>query len=243
MGKDLNSLHNNAQRAYIDLMNQAPHIEVSLDKKKLQQIAANRLRLKTSIDVKVEHVLKSSPQNASYTSSKIQKGIVQIYAAQATEITHLVSTKKLATRTRMNQIGTLQCPSKTRWCSHINSLPSLLTMYNATSTLQELKSTFNEHVVELLTLTTALDPKEFFKLFDIDKICIPVNKFYPEDFSQKENHLDLKKKISALFGLCKSLVESGKSVMYPLVDRLIRLILTLLVSTTFSKCAFSAMKI
>nr|KJB66748.1 hypothetical protein B456_010G155800 [Gossypium raimondii] len=81
--------------------------------------------------------------------------------------------------------------------------------------LQELKSRFNEHVVELLTLTTALDPKEFFKLFDIDKICIPIN----------------------------NLVESGKSVMYPLVDRLIRLILTLLVSTAFSKCALSAMKI
>ncbi|KAH1091364.1 hypothetical protein J1N35_018621 [Gossypium stocksii] len=52
--------------------------------------------------------------------------------------------------------------------------------------LQELKSKFNEHVVELLTLTTTLDPKEFFKLFDIDKICILVNKFYPKDFSQQE---------------------------------------------------------
>ncbi|KAH1056689.1 hypothetical protein J1N35_034754, partial [Gossypium stocksii] len=52
--------------------------------------------------------------------------------------------------------------------------------------LQVLKSRFNENVVELLTLTTALDPKEFFKLLDIDKICILVNKFYPEDFSQQE---------------------------------------------------------
>ncbi|KAH1096126.1 hypothetical protein J1N35_013047 [Gossypium stocksii] len=41
----------------------------------------------------------------------------------------------------------------------------------------------------------------------------------------------------------RSLVESGKSVMYPFVDRLIRLILTLPVSTTSSKRAFSAMKI
>ncbi|TYI36023.1 hypothetical protein ES332_A03G114400v1 [Gossypium tomentosum] len=108
--------------------------------------------------------------------------------------------------------------------------------------LQELKSRFNENVVELLTLTTALDPKEFFKLFDIDKICILVNKFYPEDFSQQEKerlpyelkhyeldvskHPDLRK-VSTLSELCRSLVESGKSVMYPLVDRLIRLILTL----------------
>ncbi|KAG4110841.1 hypothetical protein ERO13_D13G071650v2 [Gossypium hirsutum] len=98
MGKDMNSLHNNAQRAY--------------------QIATNCLRLKSNIDVvrwlsfqgcafrghdessglknrgnflellsllvsydeKVEDVLESAPQNASYTSSTIQKEIWQIYA-------------------------------------------------------------------------------------------------------------------------------------------------------------------
>ncbi|TYH12885.1 hypothetical protein ES288_A06G101500v1 [Gossypium darwinii] len=124
--------------------------------------------------------------------------------------------------------------------------------------LQELKSRFNENVVELLTLTTALDPKEFFKLFDIDKICILVNKFYPEDFSQQEKerlpyelkhyeldvckHSDLRK-ISTLSELCRSLVESGKSFMYPFVDRLICLILTLPVSIASSEHAFSAMKI
>ncbi|KAK8349683.1 hypothetical protein V6Z11_A06G161000 [Gossypium hirsutum] len=94
--------------------------------------------------------------------------------------------------------------------------------------LQELKSRFNENVVELLTLTTALDPKEFFKLFDIDKICIL--------------HPDLRK-ISTLSELCRSLVESGKSVMYPFIDRLILLILTLPVSTASSERAFSVMKI
>ncbi|TYG65323.1 hypothetical protein ES288_D06G177700v1 [Gossypium darwinii] len=242
----------------------------------------------------------------------------------------------------MNQIDTLQRPGETRWSSHLNSITSLLKMYNATSTvlenlknttsnysqrgdshntynrlrsfefifilhmmkevlrvtdnlcqalqchsqdtlndmslvlttkdliqngfffaavdtqLQELKSKFNENFVELLTLTIALDPNEFFKLFDIDKICILVNKFYPEYFSQQERerlsyelkHYELDvckhpnlRKISTLSKLCRSLVESGKSIMYPLVDRLIRLILTLSVSTTSSERAFSAMKI
>ncbi|KAK8321710.1 hypothetical protein V6Z11_A12G120300 [Gossypium hirsutum] len=124
--------------------------------------------------------------------------------------------------------------------------------------LQELKSRFNENVFELLTFTKTLDPKEFFKLFDIEKICILVNKFYPEDFSQQEKecllyelkhyeldvckHPDLRK-ISTLSELCRGLVESRKLVMYPLVDRLIRLILTLPASTTSSERAFSAMKI
>ncbi|TYH00258.1 hypothetical protein ES288_A10G260000v1 [Gossypium darwinii] len=525
------------------LMNQAQHIDVSLDSKTTQQISANRLRLKTSIDVvrwlsfqgcafrghdessgsknrgnflellsllasydeKVEDVLKSAPQNASYTSSTIQKEILQIYAnrvrnvireeigdrkfsiivdeardeskkeqmaiilrfvdkqgqnvifnvllqhsfdiqnirgqgydgasnmrgefnglqafilndcryayyvhcfahrlqlalvaaarevvevhqffkdlsdivniasasskrhdelqkAQAAEISRLVSINELATGTGMNQIGTLQRPGETRWSSHLNSVTSLLKMYNATSTilenlknttsnysqrgdahnaynrlrsfefifilhvmkkilgktdnlcqalqrrsqdilnamslvlttkdliqklkddgwnellknvisfcetsdrnkkedvtvehhyrvdiffatidtqLQELKSRFNENVVELLTLTTALNPKEFFKLFDIDKICI-LKEGLPYELKHYEldvcKHPDLRK-ISTLSELCKSLVESGKSVMYPLVDRLIRLILTLPVSTASSERTFSAMKI
>ncbi|XP_016679185.1 uncharacterized protein [Gossypium hirsutum] len=242
----------------------------------------------------------------------------ELQKPQAIKITRLVSINELATGIGMNQIGTLQRPGETRWSSYLNSVTSLLKMYNATSTvlenlkniasnyyqrgdaynaynrfryfeftfilhmmkevlgvtdnlcqalqrrpqdilnakslvltmkdliqklrddgwnellknmisfcetwefdfpdmnaqyivgrsrnnkkavtvehhyrvdiffatidtqLQELKSRFNEHVVELLTLTTALDLKEFFKLFDIDKICILVNKFYLEDFS------------------------------------------------------------
>ncbi|KAA3482573.1 zinc finger MYM-type protein 1-like [Gossypium australe] len=117
-------------------------------------------------------------------------------------------------------------------------------------TLLELNSRFNE--------TTTLDPKEFFKFFDIEKICALVNKFYPTDFSQQEKerllyelkHYELDacqhpelRKILTLFDLCKKLVESGKSVSYPLVDKLIHLILTLSVSIASIEHVFSAMKI
>ncbi|KAF8393747.1 hypothetical protein HHK36_019945 [Tetracentron sinense] len=43
--------------------------------------------------------------------------------------------------------------------------------------------------------------------------------------------------------LCQGLVKKGKSIIYPLVDRLIRLVLTLPVSTATTERAFSAMKI
>ncbi|KAK8302944.1 hypothetical protein V6Z11_D04G118900 [Gossypium hirsutum] len=491
MGKDLNSHHNNAQRAYVDLMNKAQHIEVSLDRQTTQQIAANRLRLKTSIDVVRwlsfqgcafrGHDESSGSKNRetflellSLLASYNEK-MLQIYASRVRnviseeisdrkfriimdearddffDIVHVKDTASLtlknvifnvllqhsfdiqnirgqgydgasnmcgdfnslqalilndyryayyvhcfahrlrlalvaavrevvevnqffkdlpdilATGTRMNQIGTLQPPGETRRSSHLNSITSLLKILryfkfifilhmmkevlgitdnlcqalqchsqdilNAMSLvlttkyliqklrddgwnkllknvisfcetwelnfpymnaqyivghsrnkkedvtvehhyqvdiffatidtqLQELKSRFNEHVVELLTLTTTLYLKEFFKLFDIDKICILLNKLYPGDSSQQEKerlsyelkhyeldvckHPDLRK-ISTLSELCRSLVESGKSIMYPLVDRfvdrLIRLILTLLVSTASSERAFSAMKI
>ncbi|KAH1081810.1 hypothetical protein J1N35_021571 [Gossypium stocksii] len=219
--------------------------------------------------VKVHQFFKdlSDIVNIASASSKRRD---ELQKAQAAEITRLVSINELATGTGMNQIGTLQRPDMNAQyvvgCSR-NKKEDVtvehhyrVDIFFATidTQLQELKSRFNENVVELLTLTTALDPKEFFKLFDIDKICILVNKFYPEDFSQQEKerlsyelkhyeldvctHPDLRK-ISTLSELCRSLVESGKSVMYPLVDRLIRLILTLPVSTASSERAFSAMKI
>ncbi|KAH1064725.1 hypothetical protein J1N35_029712 [Gossypium stocksii] len=66
----------------------------------------------------------------------------ELQKAQAAEITRLVSINELATGTGMNQIGTLQCPGETRWSSCLNSVTSLLKMYNATSTiLENLKNT------------------------------------------------------------------------------------------------------
>ena len=56
------------------------------------------------------------------------------------------------------------------------------------------------------------------------------------------NHTKLKN-ISLIADLCQGLVETEKSTIYPLIDRLIRLILTLLVLTTTTERAFSVMKI
>jgi hypothetical protein len=49
--------------------------------------------------------------------------------------------------------------------------------------------------------------------------------------------------MSTLSELCRELTISGKSKIYNLIDRLIRLVLTLLVSTATTKRAFSAMKL
>ncbi|KAK5845612.1 hypothetical protein PVK06_001806 [Gossypium arboreum] len=173
MGKDLDSLYNNAQRAYVDLMNQAQHIEVSLDRQTTQQISANRLRLKTSIDVvrwlsfqgcafggHDESSGSKNPLIAAarevvevYQFFKDLSDIVNIASAsskrhdelqksQTAETTRLVSINELATGTGINQIGTLQRPGETRRSSHLNSVTSLLKMYNATSTvLENLKNT------------------------------------------------------------------------------------------------------
>ncbi|XP_059458276.1 uncharacterized protein LOC132187858 [Corylus avellana] len=124
--------------------------------------------------------------------------------------------------------------------------------------LQELTNRFNEQAVELLILSVALSPKDAYKSFKIDDICKLAEKFYPRDFTEQEKiclkfqlqhyKLDVPKhqdfqNMSTLFELCRGLAVSEKSKIYPLIDRLICLVLTLPVSTATTERAFSAMKL
>ncbi|GAV70253.1 LOW QUALITY PROTEIN: Dimer_Tnp_hAT domain-containing protein/DUF4371 domain-containing protein, partial [Cephalotus follicularis] len=126
------------------------------------------------------------------------------------------------------------------------------------SQLQELNIRFNEHAVELIILSSALTPNDDYRSFDCDKICNLVEKFYPLDFTEQEkillkcqlqyyqfdviNHPDMQN-LCTIAWLCRKLVETGKSEIYYLIDRLLRLVLTLPVSTATTERAFSAMKI
>ncbi|XP_077216005.1 uncharacterized protein LOC143850666 [Tasmannia lanceolata] len=126
------------------------------------------------------------------------------------------------------------------------------------SQLQELNSRFNEQATEVLILSSALDPKEAYKSFKIEDIRNLVEKFYPQDFSEHEKmhlrfqlqHYELDilqhpnfQNISTISELCQRLSATGKSAIYYLIDRLIRLVLTLPVSTATTERAFSAMKL
>jgi hypothetical protein len=107
-------------------------------------------------------------------------------------------------------------------------------------------------------LNIALDSRNSYKLFNVEDICLFVDKFYLEDFSDQEkiylrfqlqhyeldvpNHPKLKN-MSSITDLCQGFVETEKSTIYPPINRLIRLILTLYVLTATTEQAFSAMKI
>ncbi|XP_057492457.1 uncharacterized protein LOC130778066 [Actinidia eriantha] len=54
--------------------------------------------------------------------------------------------------------------------------------------LGELNNRFNEGTMELLILSSALEPKDGFKSLDIYKICTLADKFYPGDFTNQEMH-------------------------------------------------------
>jgi hypothetical protein len=133
-------------------------------------------------------------------------------------------------------------------------------IFNATIDfqLQELNSRFGERAMELLTLSSALDPNDAYKSFKVDDICNLVEKYYPLDFSEQEKinlRFQLKhfqvdvlnnsklQNLSSIAELCQELAKTEKSKTYYLIDRLIRLVLTLPVSTTTTERAFSAMKV
>ncbi|XP_057515035.1 uncharacterized protein LOC130796692 [Actinidia eriantha] len=123
--------------------------------------------------------------------------------------------------------------------------------------LGELNNRFSEGAMELLILSSALEPKDGFKSLDIDKICTLAEKFYPSDFTNQEMHylrcqlehykLDVPQhekfqNMSTISELCHVLAETNKSQHYHLIDRMIRLVLTLPVTTATTERAFSAMK-
>jgi hypothetical protein len=124
--------------------------------------------------------------------------------------------------------------------------------------LHELEFRFNEKVMDLLSTSATLIPANKFRSFKADDICEMVKKYYPADFNQQEiygleqqlKHFivdassdDEMKKVSTLTKLCRCLVESGRSSIYNLIDRLLRLVVTLPVSTASAERAFSTLKI
>ncbi|XP_025632738.1 uncharacterized protein [Arachis hypogaea] len=258
----------------------------------------------------------------------------QLRVAQANNVANLIADDQLVTGSGLNQIGTLQRAGDTRWGSHLNSVRSLLCMFDATcevleksteegnfstrgdanaaydaitsfefvfvlhlmrnilevshdlcqalqrknqdilnaltlvSTtktliqrmressweafikevilfcekheveLQERNGRFNDNMVELLTLSSTLDPRDNYKFFSVNKVCELVERFYPGDFSDQEkfhirmqaqhyeldvpNHVELTN-LCTISELCQRLTKTGKSLTYPLIDRLIRL--------------------
>ena len=112
--------------------------------------------------------------------------------------------------------------------------------------------------MDLLTLSCALTSKDSYKAFDVDTICTLVDKYYPMDFNDQEKiHLcyqleqfivDTRKEpclknLSTIQELCSCLVATERNKIYFLIDRLLRLIMTLPVSTATTERSFSAMKI
>ena len=108
--------------------------------------------------------------------------------------------------------------------------------------------------MELLTLSSALDPREAYESFQVSDICSLVDNFYPIDFIDDEKN-DLKKELDLykydvvqhlgfknlknISELCQWMMRTGKSEYYSLIYRVVKLVLTFPVSTATTKRAFN----
>ncbi|XP_073041708.1 uncharacterized protein [Primulina eburnea] len=126
------------------------------------------------------------------------------------------------------------------------------------SQMQEINVRFNEDAVELLMLSSALNPQNACDSLRYLDICKLVENFYPQDFTSDEKErleMQLKhyehnvvigpyyKSLSTLSELCQWLVKTKKADIYDLGFRVIVLVLTLPVSTATTERSFSAMNI
>ncbi|CAN1254409.1 hypothetical protein LINPERPRIM_LOCUS8646 [Linum perenne] len=174
----------------------------------------------------------------------------------------MLESGELETGKGANQSTSLQRAGATRWGSHFFSVDSMIKMFAATCEvlqeyqLSELNSRFSETTVRLLQLSAALDPKDSFKSFNEDHIYQLAVEFYPQDFNDQERLIMRSElpyyaervvrspdfEVPSLAILMEILVTRRLEKQYMMICRLIRLILTLLVSTATTERAFSAMK-
>ncbi|KAL4616345.1 hypothetical protein ACB092_07G192800 [Castanea dentata] len=121
----------------------------------------------------------------------------------------------------------------------------------------------NEHYYKVDIFNARIDSQlqklnHWFSEHAMDDIYSLVDKFYPIDFTDDEKN-DLKKELDLykydvvqhsgfknlknIFELCQWMVRTRKSEIYPLICRVVKLVLTLPVSTATIERAFSAMNI
>ncbi|OMO77763.1 Zinc finger, TTF-type [Corchorus olitorius] len=179
VGSDPSSPHNKTVRCYDDFKNHSQHIDKLMEKQTSQEIAKNRLRLKTSIDAVrcTKALIRNLRDHGWETLLDTVKTFCGNYDIEAPNMDSLFSKSRARSRLQKNSV-TMEHHYK-------------VDVFFATidRQLNELNSRFNEQAVQLLTLSSALDPRDGFKLFETNAVCSLVEKFYPSDFTEQEKIL------------------------------------------------------
>ncbi|KAG8374845.1 hypothetical protein BUALT_Bualt10G0037900 [Buddleja alternifolia] len=198
IGTNPSSPHNQCVRACDDLMAQSQHIDKILHKQSSNMIAENRLRLKTSIDAIRWLTFQACALRGN------DERIDSLNRAGRGRGRHQMEPMSMEHYYRINLfIATID----TQW--------------------QELNSRFNEKNMELLSLSSTFDPREDFKLLNVEHIGDLATKFYPADFTEQEilhlriqaRHYELDvprnlefKQLSTISELCRQMKMTKKDV-------------------------------
>jgi hypothetical protein len=123
--------------------------------------------------------------------------------------------------------------------------------------LTEFNDRFNEVNSQLLTHIAAFNPKNCFEAFKVESL-MELAKSYPDDFNStqpKDLHCDLNfyidniraderfANLNTISELARLMVVTKKHLAFPLVYRLLKLVLVLPIATASVERCFSAMKI
>ncbi|KAL9674084.1 hypothetical protein QQ045_030353 [Rhodiola kirilowii] len=126
------------------------------------------------------------------------------------------------------------------------------------SQMTELDNKFTESSKELLVLSASFHPRNNFEAFKVEDVLLLASKCYPSAFSEHDLvALDIEcgffapsitrdprfANMTSISDVCRLLVEYRKSTFYPIIYRLICLILTLSVSTATTERTFSSLNI
>ena len=122
----------------------------------------------------------------------------------------------------------------------------------------ELIHRLNDSSMELLQLSTNLNPESTIYNFRASDICRLVDKFYLIDFSEQEKlvlnvqhqHYEIDvikhpdyKLLTSISDLCQWLIKTGRRSNFDLIYRVASLIFTLPVSTSTTERSFSAVSL
>jgi hypothetical protein len=123
--------------------------------------------------------------------------------------------------------------------------------------VQELDSRFSETSSQLLVCSTAFNPRDSFNDFNVDSL-LNLAKLYPDEFSSGDLR-DLRhylclyiadvrednrfSNINTISELAQKMVETKKDQCYPMVYKLLKLVLVLPVATATVERCFSGMKL
>ncbi|KAK2651917.1 hypothetical protein Ddye_011773 [Dipteronia dyeriana] len=167
-------------------------------------------------------VLENSPQNAKYTSPRIQKELLNILAnrvrakirEEIRDAKFCILVDEVVDESNKEQMTIIlryeidipnmnahhmertkrSCQQKDNiTVEHYYHISILIAVIDYQ--MIELNNRFLEQTIELLTLSTTLSPIDVFKSFDVDDIFILANKLYSKDFSKNDIE-DLRRQLS-----------------------------------------------
>ncbi|CAL1389331.1 unnamed protein product [Linum trigynum] len=205
------------------------------------------------------NVVKASP-----------KRIRELQAIHKKDLDGMLDAGEIQSGQGANQMTSLKRSGPTRWGSHYHSILSIINMFNATCVVLEdlCRSKEGEQRAQARGASKNIKTFEFVFNLHLMKGIMDITDFLCQAFQQEsvdivaavgfvsmakvklqklrdegwDKLLQEEYDVSSLAKLLEKLVETGMDARYRLICRLIRLVLTLPVSTATTERSFSAMK-